>query len=135
MNTWTQSFLKGTDGMGADDSIDTRDLVLKPATPRTEERNVETEAPKPAQPDNEAKHISPLVDALDRIEASWIAQLDIIKRNAETLEAKIKACVITLRQDMARLELLGQQAMKEAERGQKVTRHFAASLDQIKGGR
>ena len=131
--------------MGADDSIDTRDLVLKPTTPRAAERDV-VEAAEPDEgpksepksaplPDNDAKQITSLVDGLDRIESSWITQLAAIRHNSEVLERKIKACVLGLRQDMARLELLGQQAMKEAERGRKVSQHFVSSLDQIKGGR
>ena len=142
MNSWTQSFLKGADVMGADDSIDTRDLALKAAAPPAVDcdgvESAETENSKPAAPvlpDNDAKQVASLVDALDRIEASWITQLNAIKHNAEVLERKVKGCVVGLRQDMQRLDLLGQQAMKEATRSRKIAEHFVSSLDQIKGGR
>ena len=94
--------------------------------------------PEPVQPTlvlDADKQSTPLVDALDKIEASWIAQLAAIRQNSEIIEAKVRACVVSLRQDIARLELLEQQAQKEAERGRKVVRHFAMSLDQIKHNR
>lgn len=136
MNSWTDVFAKdAAELMRSDDSIDTRGLaVVKPPPSRECEPEVPEE--KPAQlSDSDAKQVSSLVDGLDRIETSWITQLGHIKHNADVLERKIKACVLGLRQDMARLELLGQQAMKEAERGRKVAQHFVSSLDQIKGGR
>lgn len=127
---WNKAFEKDSI-LGKSDSIDTRSfarLTMPPPEepPAPSEEPVATEA---------KRQQASLVDGLDRIEAAWLAQLDIIKINASTLEAKIRACVIGLRQDMARLELLGEQAMKEAARGQKVAQHFAASLDQIKSGR
>lgn len=137
MNSWTDVFAKdAAELMRSDDSIDTRGLaVVKPAA-RAAEREPEVPEEKPAQlSDADAKQVSSLVDGLDRIETSWITQLGHIKHNADVLERKIHACVLGLRQDMARLELLGQQAMKEAERGRKVAQHFVSSLDQIKGGR
>lgn len=138
MNSWTDVFAKdAAELMRSDDSIDTRGLaVVKPSVKNLADGEPELPAEKPAQlSDADAKQVSSLVDGLDRIETSWITQLGHIKHNADVLERKIKACVLGLRQDMARLELLGQQAMKEAERGRKVAQHFVSSLDQIKGGR
>jgi hypothetical protein len=143
---WAKQFRAGNDMRS--DNIDTTHIAerlaaydndgnLEVYTEKTESPpKIENVAALPPLEERESKsQTTPLVDALDKIEASWLEQLGHIKNNAEIIERKVKACVVGLRQDIARLELLEQQAMKEATRGRKVAQHFANSLDQIKGGR
>jgi hypothetical protein len=139
--SWTKSFEKDA-GLSNNAIIDTRGIgakfvdgeIVLEETGSQEPATVPAPAAEPV-PEPEKKPASKLVDELDRIEAAWLEQLSHIRHNTEIIEAKIKSCVVALRQDMARLDLLADQARKEAQRGVKVARHFAASLDQIKGGR
>jgi len=135
--SWTKPFEKDS-GLSNNAIIDTRNIGVRVAGDEIICEEVgspePTPAPAPAEPAPE-KPTSKLVDELDRIEATWLEQLGHIKHNAGIIEAKIKACTVALRQDMARLDLLAEQARKEAARGVKVAKHFANSLDQIKGGR
>jgi hypothetical protein len=138
--SWTKPFEKDI-GISNNAIIDTRNIGIKLAGDQIVCEEVGSPEPAPApvaepEPEPEPqKPSSKLVDELDRIEATWLEQLSHIKHNAGTIENKIKACVVALRQDMARLDLLAEQARKEAERGVKIAKHFANSLDQIKGGR
>jgi hypothetical protein len=135
--SWTKSFEKDI-GVSNNAIIDTRNIGVRLAGDEIvcEEAGSPEPASAPAaEPEPEKKPTSKLVDELDRIEATWLEQLGHIKHNAEIIENKIKACTVALRQDMARLDLLADQAKKEAARGVKVAKHFANSLDQIKGGR
>jgi hypothetical protein len=134
---WTKSFEKQA-GIDNNAIIDTRGLGARVVEDEivVEHTSTQDVVPPPAEPEPEpAKPASKLVDELDRIEATWLEQLGHIKHNAGVIEAKIKACVVALRQDMARLDLLAEQAKKEAQRGVKIAKHFVNSLDQIKGGR
>jgi hypothetical protein len=145
---WAKAFEKDTI-IDNSNIIDTSDINARlkkseqpPPLPREDAVKPEQKTPEP-EPETAVDPVicaskpkqSSVVDALDMIEAVWLAQLSEIKINADTIETKLRSCVVGLRQDIARLELLGQQAMKEAERGYKGAKHFSSSLDQIKSGR
>jgi hypothetical protein len=110
-------------------SIDTRNIAERAAEP----------PPSPPAPAAEgspkSSKSSALVERMDRVETSWVAQLSTVRSNLDTLEAEMHACLQSLRHDMAKLDQIGEAAMKEAERSRKISQQFATALDQIKSGR
>jgi hypothetical protein len=89
--------------------------------------------------ENLSNEVSPthtdLLVGLDAIERTWIEQLKAVRENTLVIEKQAIACVARVRDDIARLHLLGLQVTKEAERGQEACKHLAESLAHMKGDR
>jgi hypothetical protein len=116
-------------------NIDTRNIDTRNITERVAEPPPPPPPPAPAAEDKKPSKSSALVERMDRVETSWVAQLATVRSNLDTLEAEMHACLQSLRHDMAKLDQIGEAAMKEAERSRKISQQFATALDQIKSGR
>jgi len=72
-----------------------------------------------------------LLESVSKIADEWIAQLVILRKNADALEAQIVASVAKTKADLTTLHELGAKVAEEAKRGQEVCRQLADGVGKI----
>ena len=70
-----------------------------------------------------------MLEGIDKITTQWIGQLDHVRQNTHIVEKMVVAQAAKVKSEITKLHLLGVQAMKEAERGDEVTRSLGEQID------
>ena len=72
-----------------------------------------------------------LLESVSKIADEWIAQLTLLRKSADALEAQIVASVAKTKADLTLLHELGAKVAEEAKRGQEVCRQLADGVGKI----
>ena len=72
-----------------------------------------------------------LLESVSKIADDWIAQLTLLRKSADALEAQIVASVAKTKSDLTLLHELGAKVAAEAQRGQDVCRQLSDGIGKI----
>ena len=72
-----------------------------------------------------------LLDSVSKLADDWIAQLTLLRKTADELEAQIIASVGKTKADISSLHQLGTRVAEEARRGQEVCRQLSNGVEKI----
>jgi len=72
-----------------------------------------------------------LLESIGKLADDWIAQLTLLRKTADELEAQILASVGKTKADISALHQLGTRVAEEARRGQEVCRQLSDGVERL----